>query len=140
MVKESARGIPVAYSVDVVVVGGSTGGVTAAAAAAQAGATVFLAAPRPYLGEDMCATLRLWLEEGETPASPLAQRIFSAEAEPAPLAASPNQLPLKYEASLPSGGRHPDTSPPRRLSDGACSKPETESVEYPGDVAITCDL
>ncbi|MBM4018619.1 MAG: FAD-dependent oxidoreductase, partial [Planctomycetes bacterium] len=56
------------------------------------------------------------------------------------LAASPNQLPLKYEGSLPSGGRHPDTSPPRRLSDGACSKPETESVEYPGDVAITCDL
>jgi flavin-dependent dehydrogenase len=83
MVAESARAIPVVYDVDVVVVGGSTGGVAAAVAAAQAGAKVFLAAPRPYLGEDVCATLRLWLEEGETPASPLARQIFSVQTEPA---------------------------------------------------------
>ena len=45
MVNESARQIPVAYEVDVVVVGGSTGAVSAAVAAAEAGARVFLAAP-----------------------------------------------------------------------------------------------
>ena len=73
MVNESARQIPVAYSVDVVVVGGSTGAVSAAVAASRAGAKVFLAAPRPYLGDDMTATLRLWLEEGETPVAPLAK-------------------------------------------------------------------
>ena len=71
-VLESARDIPVAYDVDVVVVGGSTGAVSAAVAAKEAGAKVFLLAPRPYLGEDMCETRRLWLEEDEKPASPLA--------------------------------------------------------------------
>ena len=45
LVNESAREIPIAYDVDVVVVGGSTGAVSAAVAAAEAGAKVFLAAP-----------------------------------------------------------------------------------------------
>ncbi|MDP2895471.1 MAG: FAD-dependent oxidoreductase [bacterium] len=77
-VTESAREIPVANRVDVVVVGGSTGAVAAAVAAAEKGAKVFLAAPYPYLGEDMTATLRLWLEEGEKPESPLAKTLFAA--------------------------------------------------------------
>lgn len=140
MVAESARAIPVVYDVDVVVVGGSTGGVSAAVAAAQAGAKVFLAAPRPYLGEDMCGTLRLWLEEGEAPTSPLARQIFSVQAEPPAAAISPNQVPFTYEASLPSAGVHKDTSPPTRLTDGNWVKPETESVQYDGDVVLTCDL
>ena len=54
VVAESPRKIPVAYDVDVVVVGGSSAGVAAAVAAAKGGAKVFLAAQRPYLGEDMC--------------------------------------------------------------------------------------
>lgn len=78
LANESARQIPVAYDVDVVVVGGGTGAVAAAVAAAEQGAKVFLAAPRPYLGEDMCATNRLWLEEGETPKAPLARKLFGA--------------------------------------------------------------
>jgi hypothetical protein len=77
-VRESARRVPIAYNVDVVVVGGSTGAVAAAVAAAGKGATVFLAAPRPYLGEDVCAPMRLWLEEGETPSTPLAKALFAA--------------------------------------------------------------
>ena len=75
-VGESAREIPVAYEVDVVVVGGGTGAVAAAVAAAEAGSSVFLAAPYPYLGDEMTATLRLWLEPGETPTSPLAKAVF----------------------------------------------------------------
>ena len=64
-VNESERDIPVAYDVDVVVVGGTSGGVAAAVEAARNGATVFLAAQRPYLGADICGTYRLWLEPGE---------------------------------------------------------------------------
>ena len=142
-VDESARQIPVAWDVDVVIVGGSTGAVSAAVAAAQAGAKVFVAAPRPYLGEDMCATLRLWLDEGETPASPLAMQIFSAEADTGPVAfvaRDPNALPFKYETSLPSAARHRDTSPPSRLTDGVWEKSSADSVEYGGDVTITADL
>ncbi len=78
-VAESARNIPVAAEVDVVVAGGSTGAVAAAVAAAEKGARVFLAAPRTYLGEDLCATMRLWLEEGETPVAPLARRLFAED-------------------------------------------------------------
>jgi flavin-dependent dehydrogenase len=76
-VNESARDIPASYDVDVVVVGGTSGGVAAAVGAAQKGAKVFLAAQRPYLGEDLCGTYRLWLEEGEVPASELTKKIFA---------------------------------------------------------------
>jgi glycine/D-amino acid oxidase-like deaminating enzyme len=76
-VNESARDIPVVYDVDVVVVGGTSGGVAAAAEAAQKGARVFLAAARPYLGEDLCGTYRLWLRTDEEPTSPLAKKIFA---------------------------------------------------------------
>ena len=58
VIVESAREIPVAFKADVAIVGGSTWAVSAAVAAAEEGARVFLAAPRPYLGEDLCATLR----------------------------------------------------------------------------------
>lgn len=75
-VSESARDIPIAYQVDVVVIGGSTGAVTAAATAARAGAKVFLAAPKSYLGEDMAATCQLWNEEKEPAVDPLATQIF----------------------------------------------------------------
>ena len=75
-VHQSARQVPVAYQVDVLVVGGSTGAVSAAVEAAEAGAKVFLAATHPYLGDDITATLRLWLEPGETPTSELARAIF----------------------------------------------------------------
>jgi hypothetical protein len=81
---ESERQVPVACTVDVVVVGGGTGAVAAAEAAATAGASVFLVAPRPYLGEDMCATLRLRLD-GDRPGTPLAERIFAAGNPPTPL-------------------------------------------------------
>ena len=52
-IAESARAMPVCQEADVVVVGGSCGAVAAAQAAAKAGAKVFLAAPRPYLGDDV---------------------------------------------------------------------------------------
>ena len=80
---ESRRDIPVAYDVDVVVVGGSSAGVAAAVAAAQTGAKVFVAAPRPYLGEDLCASWRLWLEPGEEPPEGLAHDLFAEPDLPA---------------------------------------------------------
>ena len=75
-VLESEREVPLAYDVDVIVIGGSSRGVAAAVAASKSGAKVFLAAERPYLGEDICSTYRLWLEEGEIPDSDLAKAIY----------------------------------------------------------------
>ncbi len=84
-IRQSAREIPVAHSVDVVIVGGSTAAVAGAEEAANSGASVFLAAPRPYLGEDLCATLRLRLAEGQTLGDPLAERLFQGRRETTPL-------------------------------------------------------
>ena len=138
-VNERARDIPVAYAVDVVVVGGSTGAVEAATAAAKAGAKVFLAAPRPYLGDDMTATLRLWLEKGETPASPLAKAVFNDSFDPANMP-DPNSLAFRYQADPPAGGRHPDTTPPSRLSDQLWGSASAESLQFDDDVNVTLDL
>jgi flavin-dependent dehydrogenase len=78
-VRESPKEIPVSYDADVVIVGGSSGAVAAACEAARQGSRVFLLAPRPYLGTDVCSTLRLWLEEGERPQSKLAVACFGAD-------------------------------------------------------------
>lgn len=98
-ITESSREIPLAYDVDVVVVGGTTRGVAAAVAAAEQGARVFLAASRPYLGEDMCATYRLWLEEGEEPSSPLKTKKGSEKAT--------NTDVLRPTPPLPTGRKVP---------------------------------
>ena len=65
-VMQSEREIPVISSVEIMVIGGTSAGVAAAESAARSGAKVFLVAPRPYLGEDMCATLRFEVS-GSTP-------------------------------------------------------------------------
>jgi flavin-dependent dehydrogenase len=74
-VPQSAREIPVLANVDVVVVGGTVGAVAAATAARDAGASVYLVAPRTYLGEDLCGTLHLWQEDPES-AGPLARKLL----------------------------------------------------------------
>jgi flavin-dependent dehydrogenase len=135
-VVEPARDIPVAYEVDVVVVGGASAGVAAAVAAAGEGATVFVAAPRPYLGEDLCASYRLWLEAGEMPTHPLAQKLFTRTSR----RVIPNSLPFTYTADLPSASKHKDTKNPSILSDGKWFNAPSQSVQYDGDVTITVDL
>jgi flavin-dependent dehydrogenase len=77
-VSESERMIPLSYDVDVIVVGGTLRGVAAAEAAAQAGAKVFLITDRPYLGEDVCGTQRLWVKSDVEPKTALGQSIYGA--------------------------------------------------------------
>jgi len=136
-VKESAGQIPVTHDVDVVVVGGSSAAVSAAASAARQGARVFLAAPRPYLGEDICATYRLWLEPNEKPESPLAQAMF---AEPEVARHRRNTLPFMYETDVESSAPHKDSTPPSILNDGRWHSAPSQSVQYDGNVTITADL
>lgn len=75
-VSESERQIPLSYDVDVIVVGGTLRGVAAAEAAAKAGAKVFLVTDRPYLGEDVCATQRLWIKSDQKPKTELGKSIY----------------------------------------------------------------
>ncbi len=136
-VNESARDIPVAYDVDIVVVGGTSGGVAAAVEAARQGASVFLAAQRPYLGQDICGTYRLWLEPDEVPTMPLAKKIF---AEPSISSFVRNGINFTYEADKASAAMHRDKQPPSLLSDGRWHSASGQSVQYDGDVTIIADL
>lgn len=74
---QSQRKIPVAYDVDVVVIGGSLAAVAAAVEASAAGARVFLAAQEPYLGEDVCGTFRLWTNDQTVQNTGLGKKIFA---------------------------------------------------------------
>ena len=129
VVMESERDIPVAHEADVLVVGGNSGAVAAAEAAAKAGAKVFLAAPRPYLGDDLAGSLRLWLEPGEQPAAPLAKALFLQ---------NDASLPFTYTTDVPSGGKHKDTG--SMLNDGQTDDMQHQTVEYADNVAILTDL
>lgn len=80
-VRQSARSVPVVRRVDVVVVGGNTWAVTAAIEAAKHGAHTLLLAPRPYLGDDLCGTLRLELGSLDSSSDELARR-FLADGTP----------------------------------------------------------
>ncbi|MCF6311013.1 MAG: FAD-dependent oxidoreductase [Verrucomicrobiales bacterium] len=139
-ISESSRKIPLAYDVDVIVVGGTTRGVAAAVAAAEQGASVFLAASRPYLGVDMCATYRLWLEQGEVPNSPLGKAIFanaSTHQPPAPLRPG---LPFTYTSNIPASPKHAESKKNDRLSDGQRQSASSDSLQYDGDVTLIVDL
>lgn len=136
-VREPERSIPILHEVDVVVVGGTSGGVEAAVAAARAGARVFLAAPRPYLGEDICASQRLWLEPGEKPLTALAEEVF-APVEAPRLRPLQEGYPFTYTTDRPAAPRHRDTPELRRLRDGKWHSAASQSVEY--DAAVTIDL
>ncbi len=135
-VVESAREIPVAYDVDVVVVGGTVGGVTAAVEAAKKGASVFLAAPRPYLGEDVTGTLRLWLDEKQQPRTALEREVFVRES---PITGFPNRLPFTYTADQKPNRVHPD---PKQtvLTDSKWQNAVKQSVQYDADVTLIADL
>ena len=54
----------------------------------------------------MTATLRLWLEEGEVPVSPLARRIF-ADVQTGEEQPDPNRLPFTYTTDLKADPKPP---------------------------------
>ncbi|MCU0914457.1 MAG: FAD-dependent oxidoreductase [Planctomycetes bacterium] len=84
-VPQSARHIPVVHQADVIVVGGTLGAVAAATEAAREGARVLLVGARPSVGEDLCATMHLWLEEPEPAPGELTGKIFSGRRTTTPL-------------------------------------------------------
>ena len=132
-VVEAEKALPLVQDVDVVVVGGSSGAVAAACKAAEAGAKVFLAAPRPYLGEDMAGKLRLRLDADEDTRCALQKKMFQVKAS------RPPSLPFVYTANAKADKKHEDRKSDM-LSDGKWEESTSESVQYNGDVEYTLDL
>ena len=105
-VVQAAREIPVIRDADVVVVGGGSAAVAAAIAAKTNGASVFLVAPRAYLGDDLAGTRELWSAlVPEFTNQPLAQKIFALN------------MPFTYTTSIPAEAVHSDNGG-TRLIDG----------------------
>lgn len=131
---EAPRELPVLQEVDVLVIGGGSGAVQAAQKAAACGASVFLAAPRPYLGDDIAGTMRLRLADDAVPQTELCKALFT-------------QVPVVSEASrLFTYGYSvkPETGKPDnhfdRLKDGQWGNPREFSVQFNSDVIIRYDL
>lgn len=123
-----AAEIPVVRTADVVVVGGSTAAVSAAIAAKEAGAEVFLIAPRPYLGEDVAGTLRVVHDPGDDARAPLFRALFD------PAQAGRKGLPYAYTTDVrPNAKIHSD---PKGvcLNDGRAGHAAQDSVQFDGDV------
>ncbi|MDR0901917.1 MAG: FAD-dependent oxidoreductase [Opitutaceae bacterium] len=133
-VNESARELAVIEDVDVLVVGGATGAVEAAVAAAKSGARVFLAAPRPYLGEDVCGTMRLFLEKDGQPLTELGKKVFDEEAPVAP-----DVFPsLRFDYTLSAGGVKLRST--ASLNDGLTGDRPVESIQYKRDAEVSLEL
>ncbi len=124
----SERDFPVAYDVDVLVVGGTSGGVAAAVEAARSGSRVFLMAQGPYLGTDICGTYRIWKDGAETPATGLAADVFRA-----PTVLDYNKISFTYEADRSSTSKSA-----ARLTDG--KKDREDAVQYDGNVTFIATL
>jgi hypothetical protein len=89
--------IPIIADVDVFVIGGTSGGAACARAAAAAGASVFLAAERTYLGHDICGHWRYWPAAPEAPTQ-LSKQLF------APSPAKPLHVKRTLEQALLGAG------------------------------------
>ena len=83
--------LPLAYDVDVLVAGGSLAGVEAACVASDKGASVLVIESRPYLGYDICANQKLWLEPEEKPQTDITRWIFDGKRQ---------QTPMKIKGTL----------------------------------------
>ncbi len=129
-----AAEVPVVRTTDVVVVGGSSAAVSAAIAAKEAGADVFLIAPRPYLGEDVAGTLRVVRDPDDDARAPLFRAFFD------PAHAERKGLPYTYTTDTkPNAKVHSD---PKGvcLNDGRVGLAAQDSVQFDGDVTVTADL
>ena len=125
--------LPVVQDVDVVVAGGSSAAVAAAVAAKEAGATVFLAAPRPYLGEDLAGTLHLARVPGDDESHPIYRSIFDGRR------AARAGWPFTYTYDATPDKLHADAKR-NVLSNGAFGNAVQDSVQFPGDVTVSVDL
>ena len=125
-VAESGREIPVIKDVDVLVVGGTFAAVSSAVAAKNAGASVFLAAPRRNLGEEVVLPRRLALDASDEPLADIV-----------PTQTTPGSAKIGFAYST-SSTTHKDKPDPSftKLTDGQRGSAASQSVQY-NDASVT---
>ena len=94
--------IPVLIETDVLVLGGTTGAVAAAVAARQAGRRAFCVTGDTYLGNDLCATMNYWQQEGAEAGLPRTGSFFHPATDGRLTA--PMQIKSRLEKELIAAG------------------------------------
>ncbi|MDR2704674.1 MAG: FAD-dependent oxidoreductase [Planctomycetaceae bacterium] len=144
------RSVSVVEEVDLLVVGGSTGNIATAIEASKAGANVLLVTPLPYLGDDLTATLKLWVdpkEKAET-TDPLLKELYNDPVANEPvstatmLIARAKKLPFSYKITEPLDPKHSEAPKGKkpRLFDGLAERAESDSLQINGSATILVDL
>jgi hypothetical protein len=144
------RSVPIVEEVDLLVVGGSTGNIATAIEASNAGANVLLVTPLPYLGDDLTATLKLWVdpkEKSET-TDPLLKELYHDPVTNEPvstaikLIANGKKLPFSYKIAEPFDPKHSESPKGKkpRLFDGLAERAESDSLQINGSATILVDL
>jgi flavin-dependent dehydrogenase len=90
--------LPVLRKADVVVIGGSVVGVAAALQFARAGRKVVLVEHRIYLGREISATLKPWVDLGKLAGSGQAPELIAATLEKQATAETAGEIPLWMDA------------------------------------------
>ena len=127
-VLETALRVPLERDVDVLVLGGGVEAVKAALAAKAEGARVFLAAPRPYLGDDRAGTLRLGPPDNFDGDFRFERDLWSSR-----------DASFTYKTDAPTFMPHVD--PGGKLADGRFGSAKDDTVEYhEAEVTVTADL
>ena len=90
--------LPVLRQTDLVVIGGSVAGVAAALQFARAGRKVVLVEHRTYLGREVSATLKPWLDLGKLAGTPEVPELISATLKKQATAEGPGEIPLWMDA------------------------------------------
>ncbi|MDR2117615.1 MAG: discoidin domain-containing protein, partial [Planctomycetaceae bacterium] len=144
------RSVPVVEDVDLLVVGGSTANVVTAIEASKTGANVLLLTPLPYLGDDLTATLKLWVDpkEKNVTTDTLLQELYNDPVanKPIPTAikliANAKKLPFSYKIVEPLDPKHPEILKGKkpRLVDGLTERAESDSLQINGSATILVDL
>ncbi len=99
--------LPIAYSVDVVVVGASEAGVSAALSAAENGAEVLLLSRNYYVGRQVTAKRRCWFVSGESSSNAIAEKMFgSAASGSGTRFINPGDFKVTVEQALQDAGVH----------------------------------
>lgn len=129
---ESARTLPLVGDYDVVIAGGTSAGVAAAVAAHDAGARVFLAGGRPYLGEDLAGTLELD-NDGAEPSGPLTKSLWTSFTDLAP-------YDYTYDAKISRACWSYCNDAPDRVRDSVWPMTSAEVTVFNRDVTYSCLL
>lgn len=144
--QQDSETIPVAFDVDVLVIGGGTAHVAAAVEAQKNGAKTLLITPLPYLGDDLTGTLEIWTPLDEEVTEPLAVSLvndtFRRVSTPSRLTAvqAKSKLPLSYTIVEPIDKKHGESPQKNRLTDGIIEDPSHNSVQVNSDMTVHMDF